>query len=306
MIDAGRRHFARALRKNGREWLTFLLFVGPNLALFAVFTYWPILRSFMLSFTKWNLLSPAPEWAGLANYRRLFGDPVFWRVALNTAIYAITVVAVAQVCAFLLALLINRPLRGRSLFRTIAFLPHVTTTAVAALVWVIVLHPQYGPLSGLYAMLGINGPNWLESTSLALFAVISVGIWKEIGFASLFFLAGLQGLPAECYEASAIDGAKPLSRLWHVTLPLMSPVIFFLMVTGFIAATKAFDTVAIMTEGGPVYPASSTYVYHLYKLGFRDFQAGLASALACIFFAVTVSITALQFRMASRWVHYGE
>lgn len=306
MIDAGRRHFARAFRRNGREWLTFLLFAAPNLVLFAVFTYWPILRSFTLSFTKWNLLSPAPKWAGLTNYRTLFVDPIFWRVALNTLIYAVTVIAVAQACAFLLALLLNRPLRGRAFFRTVAFLPHVTTTAVAALVWVIVLHPHYGPLSSLYAALGVNGPNWLESTGLALLAVIAVGIWKEVGFASLFFLAGLQGLPADCYEAAALDGARPLSRLWHITIPLMSPVIFFLLVTGFIAATKAFDSVAIMTEGGPVYPASSTYVYHLYKVGFRDFQAGLASALACVFFIFTVAITALQFRMASRWVHYGE
>jgi ABC-type sugar transport system permease subunit len=133
---------------------------------------------------------------------------------------------------------------------------------------------------------------------------MAVGIWREIGFASLFFLAGLQGLPEECYESAAIDGARPWARLWHLTLPLMSPVIFFLLVSGFIAAMKAFDVVAIMTEGGPVYPSSSVYVYHLYKLAFRDFQSGLASAFAMIFFAVTVLITVIQFRAAARWVHY--
>lgn len=300
----GNARLRKMIRRNWREWLTFLAFAAPNAMLFAAFTYWPIVRSVLLSFTKWNLLAPRPEWRGLQNYLALLADGVFWRVAGNTLTYAVIVVLVAQFGAFFLALLLNLPLKGRGLFRTIAFLPHVTTTAAAALVWVLMLHPQYGPLAGLYAFFGAPGPNWLESTSLALFALITVGIWKEIGFASLFFLAGLQGLPAECYEAAALDGASPLRRLWHVTIPLMSPVIFFLLVTGFIAAVKAFDVVAIMTEGGPVYPASSTYVYHLYKLAFRDFQAGLASAFAMIFFVVTVTVTALQFRAAARWVHY--
>jgi len=299
-----RQRIARSFRRNGREWLTFWAFVLPNFIFFATFTYWPIVHTFILSFQKWNLFAPEPEWRGLENYSSLLHDPVFWRVAANTIAYAVVVVLVAQCCAFLVAMLLDRPLRGRALFRTVAFLPHVTATAAAALVWVILLHPRYGPLATLYSAAGVQGPNLLASASLALVALMAVGIWREIGFASLFFLAGLQGLPSEIYESAAIDGARPWSRLWHITLPLMSPVIFFLLVSGFIAAIKAFDVVAIMTEGGPVYPSSSVYVYHLYKLAFRDFQSGLASAFAMIFFAVTVLVTAIQFRAAARWVHY--
>ena len=299
-----RQRIARTIRRNWREWLTFLAFVAPNLILFAAFTYWPIVHTFILSFQKWNLLAPEPEWRGLQNYTALLRDPVFWRVTANTIAYAAVVVAVAQSCAFFLALLLNYPIRGRTLFRTVAFLPHVTATAAAALVWVLMLHPRFGPLAAIYNAAGVEGPNFLSSTSLALVALMIVGIWKEIGFASLFFLAGLQGLPAECYESAAIDGARPWTRLRHITVPLMSPVIFFLLVSGSIAAIKAFDVVAIMTEGGPVYPSSSVYVYHLYKVAFRDYQSGLASAFAMIFFSVTVLITAIQFRAAARWVHY--
>ncbi len=304
MISSHRQRIARTFRRNWREWLTFLAFVAPNLVLFAAFTYWPIVHTFLLSFTKWNLLAPESEWCGLRNYIDLLTDPTFWRVTMNTLAYAVVVVGVAQTCAFLLAILLDYPLRGRSIFRTVAFLPHVTATAAAALVWVVVLHPQFGPLATLYNAAGVQGPNLLSDASLALVALMIVGTWREIGFASLFFLAGLQSLPTECYESAAIDGARPWTRLRHITLPLMSPVVFFLLVSGFIAAIKAFDVVAIMTEGGPVYPSSSVYVYHLYKLAFRDYRAGMASAFAMIFFAATVLVTAIQFRAAARWVHY--
>ena len=177
--------------------------------------------------------------------------------------------------------------------------------AAAALVWVLMLDPELGPLSGLYRWAGLEGPRWLESSALALWAIVLVGTWKEIGFASLFFVSGLQGLPKDCYEAANLDGASGARRFWHLTIPLMSPVIFFLMVSGFIAAMKMFDIVAIMTAGGPVYPASSTYVYHLYKTAFRDFDYAYASSIALVFFGLILAVTILQFRMARRWVHYG-
>ncbi len=298
--------FAVAWRKNRREWLTFLAFVAPNALLFLVFTYWPIVYSGWLSLTDWDLLRPTHSFVGLANYLELLRDPRFWRVLANTAIYAVCVVATAQVLAFGLALLLNVSIARQRIFRTIAFLPHVTMTAAAALVWVLLLHPEYGPLSSLYVALGVQGPNWLESTTLSLAAIIVVGVWKETAFASLFFLAGFQGLPRECYEAAEIDGAGRLSRLRHLTIPLMGPTIFFLVVTGVIAATKTFDTVAIMTEGGPVYPSSSMYVYHLYQLAFREYRAGFASAFAIVFCAITIGIVVLQFRYAARRVHYGD
>jgi len=295
-----------AWRRNRREYLSFLLFVAPNFIIFAIFTYWPILYSFYLSFTKWNFLLPDKQWVGLRNYRRLAQDDAFWEVLANSLTYAVSVVLIAQFLAFLLALLLNRKVRGQPFFRTISFTPYVTTTAAAALVWVLLLDPNLGPLSHLYNLLGIRGPRWLASPQLALWAIIMVGIWKEIGFATLFFLAGLQNINREYFEAARVDGAGPLAILRHITLPLMSPIIFFLMVSGFIQAMKAFEVVDIMTEGGPVYPSSATYVYHLYRLAFRDFRAGYASAFAMIFFVIIIGITVYQIRASDRWVEYGD
>lgn len=296
----------RSWKRDRREWLAFLAFVAPNFALFAVFTYWPIIYSFFLSFTRWNFLTPNRESVGWRNYTGLAEDPAFWEVLGNTLTYAISVVLIAQGLAFFLALLLNRRVPGQPFFRTIAFTPHITTTAAAALVWVLMLDPRMGPFSVVYDLLGIAGPRWLSSTSLALWAIIIVGIWKEIGFSSVFFLAGLQGINQDYYEAAEVDGASGFSVLRHVTLPLMTPVIFFLMVSGFIQAIKAFDVVAIMTEGGPVYPASATYVYHLYQLAFRNFRAGYASAFAIIFFIVIIAVTLFQLKFSERWVHYGD
>ena len=293
-------------RRNKREWLAFLAFVAPNFILFSVFTYWPIVYSFFLSFTRWNFLTPDRESVGWRNYTRLAQDPAFWEVLGNTLTYAVSVVLIAQGLAFFVALLLNRRVPGQPFFRTVAFTPHITTTAAAALVWVLMLDPRMGPLSAVYDLLGVAGPRWLSSTALALWAIILVGIWKEIGFSSVFFLAGLQGINQDYYEAAEVDGASGFAVLRHVTLPLMTPVIFFLMVSGFIQAIKAFDVVAIMTEGGPVYPASATYVYHLYQLAFRNFRAGYASAFAIIFFIVIIAVTLFQLRFSERWVQYGE
>ena len=293
-------------RRNRREWLTFIAFVAPNLLLFGLFTFWPIVYSVFLSVRDWNLLTGQGAFVGLDNFRDLAADPQVWKVLANTLIYACAVVGIAQCLAFVLALLLNHDVPGRTVFRTLAFTPHVTTTAAAALVWVLLLDPDQGPLGPVYGALGAHGPRILADSRLALGAVISLGIWKEVGFASLFFLAGLQSLPHDCYEAADIETDSRWAIFRHITLPLMSPVVFFLSVSGFIAAIKAFDVVSVMTQGGPVYPASSTYVYHLYRLAFQQFRAGEASAFAVVFFAVTVVVTALQFRLARRWVHYGD
>lgn len=285
------------------EWLIFAAFVGPNMVLFAAFTYWPIFYSAYLSLVDWQLPGTNVTFTGLGNYVALFHDPWFWKVLLNTVVYAVVVVFSAQILAFGLALMLNQKVMGRALFRTLAFMPHITTPAAAALVWVLLLDPSLGPLSFVYHLLGTDGPRWLAHGSLALWAIILVGTWKEIGFASIFFLAGLQTVPVQVYEAARLDGASPWATLRYVTAPLLSPVVFFLLVSGFISAVKVFDFVAIMTAGGPVYPDSSTYVYHLYHTGFRQYRMGYASALAVVFFAVMLSVTVVQIRLSNRWVY---
>jgi len=159
-------------------------------------------------------------------------------------------------------------------------------------------------LSGVYHMIGVDGPDLLRSGTGSLAAIIIVGSWKEIGFATIFFLAGLQVIDRSLRESASLEGAGAWAQTRFITFPLMTPVIFFLGLAGFIAALKTFDSVYMMTEGGPVYPDSSTYVFHLYKTAFRDFRAGLASAFAVIFFVLTVLMTGVQFRLARRWVHY--
>lgn len=297
-------HIRRKWRRNKKDYVAFLAFVAPNLILFGVFTYWPIVYSIYLSFLKWNFLTPTSQFVYFENYSRLFQDPDIWTVVRNTLTYALSVVIIAQSLAFFLAILLNRKIFGQPFFRTVAFTPHITTTAAAALVWAFVLNPSFGPLSYLYNAMGVPGINWLNSVALALWAIVIVGVWKEIGFSSVFFLAGLQGINREYYEAARVDGASGLAILRHITLPLMTPVIFFLSVSGLIAAIKAFDIVAIMTEGGPVYPASSTYVYHLYQLAFRNFRAGYASTFALMFFVIMILLTIIQVKGSERWVHY--
>lgn len=293
-----------ARRAPVREWATFLAFVAPNLVLFAAFTYWPIVYSGYLSLVERVGARHAAAWASLRNYRDLLADPVFWRVVLNTTVYAVVVVGIAQLAAFALALLLNRRPFGHRALKTLAFTPYITMPAAGAVVWVLIMDPRLGPLSIVYQSLGAAPESWLARPTLALWAIVTLGIWREIAFATVFFLAGLQGLPQECYEAARIDGSSRFAILRHLTVPLMTPVIFFLLVSGIIAASKVFELVAILTQGGPVYPASSTYVYHLYRLAFVDFDFGHASALATLFFLAMLLLTAGQIRLARKWVHY--
>jgi ABC-type sugar transport system permease subunit len=293
-------------QRERHEWFAFCAFVAPNALLFLVFTYWPILKSFYLSLTSSKLLGTRGEFVWFQNYVQLIYDEAFWRVAFNTAVYAFLVVSVAQFFGFLVALLLNRPMAGRAIFRTICFTPQVTTPAAAALVWILLLDPKLGPLAYLYSAFGIDARPWVGVSSMALFAVVVVGIWKETAFASIFYLSGLQGLPLECIEAARLETNSRFRMFRHITFPLMTPVVFFLSVSGIIAAIKIFEVVLIMTRGGPVYPDSSTYVYHLYHVAFEQFRSGEASAIAIVFFFVMIVLTAIQFRLSRRWVHYGD
>lgn len=290
-------------RKNG--WV-FIILVAPNLLLFLVFTYLPMVYSVVLSFTKWDFLSPQKRFVGFRNYIALVQDPAFWTVLSNSLVFTFFVVFIAQTLAFFLALLLNRKIRGLTVFRTAAFMPHVTTTAAIAVVFVLLLDPDMGPLSYIYRLLKINGISFLSTRGWSLAAVTIVGIWKEIGFSTVFFLAGLQGIPKTHYEAASLAGASKIQTLRYIVVPLMTPVILFLMISGIIETMKKFDIVAIMTEGGPIYPDSSTFVFHLYKLSFLDFRAGYSSAFGIAFFVLIVAISVGQHKLSAKWVHYGQ
>ena len=292
------------LGRQGRESLAFLLLVLPNLTLLAVWTYWPFVYSLYVSLTDWNLLRPTRRFVGLANYAALLQSEKFWQVVGNTVAYTAGTVFLRLALALALAVLLNQAgLVLRALWRLIIFSPHVTTSAAMALVWLSVYDPNHGPIEAVAARFGWHMPNVLASTTLVLPALMVVGIWKSLGFSTVVFPAALQAVSRELQEAAAVDGASPRRSFWHVSLPAISPVLYFLLVTGIIEAFQTFDLVAVMTGGGPA-DASTLYVYYLYREAFHYYRAGYASAIAVLFLVVIVAFTWAQARLARRWVHY--
>ncbi|MBF8186991.1 sugar ABC transporter permease [Nonomuraea sp. K274] len=298
-VSVGRRR--RPVSASRREARRFHLFVSPWVIGFVFFSGGPIVASIVLSFTKWNLLRP-PEWIGFANYRKMFADPEFWDSIANTFYYGIGSVALGVSFTLLLAMLLNQPLRFQGLFRTVMYMPSVVSGVATALLWLNILHPDYGLINKLLAMVGITGPGWLGSTEWAMPALILMSVWGA-GNTIIIYLAGLQGIPKTLYEAAEIDGAGWWRRFWSVTVPMMSPVIFFNVVTGFIASIQAYTLILIMTEGGP---ANSTTVLglYIYRHAFVYFDMGYAAALSWAMFVIVIAVTLIQFGLARRWVHY--
>ncbi|NOZ28114.1 MAG: sugar ABC transporter permease [Chloroflexi bacterium] len=286
-----------------REYLTFLAFIAPNFILFGVFTFWPLVYSFYLSLHKWNMIAPTKKFVGLNNYAKMIQDDVFWQVSRNTLYLAGGTVFVKLALALGLALLLNQRLTGRSVYRAIIFSPTFTTSVAVAMVWSWIFDPFYGLLRVPLNLVGLSSPHWLSDVRWTMPAIIIVSIWSGMGYDMVIFLAGLQGIPRDLYEAAHVDGASGWRLFWNITFPLLSPTTFFLLVTSIIGAFKAFDIVAVMTGGGPM-NSSNVYVYYLYQNAFRWFKTGYASALAVVFFIVILLITVFQVRLSRRWVHY--
>ncbi len=295
---------ARRDRAPVRDLPTALAYLSPSLLIFGVFVFFPLAFTAYLSFTKWNLVSPSGTFVGINNYVRLLTkDPLFWKVLRNTAVFSVTVVVVAMVLGLALALLLNRPLRGRSLYRAGIFSPYVTSAAAMALVWLWIFDPQYGLINSALKAVGLQGPEWLASTTWALPALIIMTIWRFVGYDMLIFLGGLQNIPQEMIEAARIDGARESQVFRHITLPLLSPTTFFIAVTSFITMFQAFETVYVMTHGGPV-ESTNMLVFYLYQNAFQFFEAGYASALAMVFFLIIIVMTVVQVKFSGEWVHY--
>jgi len=286
-----------------REQLAFLALIAPNFILFGVFTFWPLIYNFYLSFTKWNMIAPTPTMIGLDNYATMIQDPIFWKVLGNTVYLATGSIAIRLVLALALALVLNQKLAGRDIYRAIIFSPTFTTGAAVALVWTWILHKDLGLLRLPLNLLGIASPNWLTDVNWTIPALIIVTIWRGLGYDMVIFLAGLQSIPAELYEAARVDGAERWSLFRHITLPMLSPISFFLIVTSIIGALQVFDLVAVMTGGGPM-NSSKVYVYYVYENAFKFFKVGYAAALSMVLFVITLAITIAQTRLARRWVHY--
>nr|ACF98184.1 putative sugar ABC transporter permease [uncultured bacterium 1114] len=295
----------RKLNQTQVEALVGVAFISPWLIGFAVFWVWPLGYSFWLSFTDYNLVQP-PRFVGLANYSKmLFDDDSFWTALWVTCKLVAIYVPLTVLLALGVALLLNVSGKGTNLFRAAFFLPSVTPVIAASMLWLWIFSPRYGLLNHQLRELGLPTLDWIGSPDTALASVMIVMLWLTIGGPRmLIFLAGLKDIPKELYEAASLDGAGRFKSFLHVTLPLMTPVIFLNVVVAIIYSFQTFVVAYSMTGGGPVH-ATNLYVLHLYGYAFQFFKMGYASALSWVLFVIILAFTALQFRLARRWVRFG-
>lgn len=288
-------------RQERRELLWALAFLLPNLAAFLTFHVGPMLFSLAMTVMDWQLLKP-PSFTGSANLARMAGDDVFWTALGNTIVYVALYVPALSVSGFLVALVLDRKLRGIALFRTAFFMPSIVLFVSTAMLWQYLYDPQAGAINYLLREVGIVGPAWLSSREWALPSIVVMNIWRHAGYYALIFLAGLQAIPTELHEAAEVDGATPLQRLRYITVPLIFPTTFFVVVTSLIAAFQLFGEAFVMTKGGPGY-ATTTLVYLIYRMGFESFRMGYAALIAWVLFAMIFAVTIVQWRVAGERGH---
>lgn len=286
----------RGWRKVG--WVLFFLL--PSAAPLVAFTLLPMGASFWVSLHEWNLLAPM-EWVGLDNYRFLLADPATRSVFAHTLVYIAGYLPLVYVGGLALAMVLNRAFRGRSIYRAAFFLPVVTSWVVVALVWQWLLNPRNGLVNHLLGVVGLPQPGWWTDPAWAMPSVILASAWKDLGFVMVILLAGLQAIPRDLLEAAEVDGAGPWQRFRAITLPLLSPWTFFVIVISLINGFQVFDQVYVMTRGGPS-GASQVVVGQIYDLTFRYGRAGQASALSWLLFVLILVVTAAQLRGQRRWV----
>lgn len=286
--------------------LTPYLFLLPALVILGLTVFWPALQAFYLSFTRYEYdLTQAPQWVGFVNFRRLWADQVFWQTLGNTLVYLVGVVPILVFTPLALAILVNQKLRGIHWFRAAYYTPVVISMVVAGIAWRW-LYAQNGLLNQLLAQLGISakGIPWLTSPQWAIFSVMAVTVWKGLGYYMVIYLAGLQSIPADLYEAAAIDGSDGIRKHGDITIPLMQPYILLVTVISAISATKVFEEVFIMTQGGPR-NSSKTIVYYLYEQAFQGLEMSYACTIGLVLFLVILSLSILQLQLSKKGAGIG-
>jgi len=278
------------------------LFVGPWLLGFLAFTLGPFVWSFVLSLTNWDMINP-PKVVGMTNYLTLFtNDPLFFQSLKVTFIFVAVHVIGIQVIALALALVLNQKLKGIAIYRTLFYMPSVTAGVATALLWAQVFSQRGGLINTTLGLLGIDGPAWLFDPGYALPALILMSLFAP-GAAMIIYLAGLQGIPQHIYDAASVDGANSWRRFWHVTVPMLTPTIFYNVVVTIISSFQSFVSAFVITNGGPV-NSTLFYVLYLYRQAFESFRMGYASALAWVLFLILLTFTLIQFALARKWVYY--
>lgn len=283
--------------------LTVSVFLGPSLLALLAFSIGPMVGTVWVSLQDWNLIRDA-DFVGLDNYRELWGDDAFHRALKNTLYYLVGYLPLVLVGGLGLALLVNSKMKGVAIFRAMYFLPVVTSWVVVALLWKWLLNPTDGLVNWSLGLVGIDGPGWWTSRTWAMPSVILASAWKDLGFVMIILLAGLQSIDESLYEAAKIDGAGAWQRLRNITIPMLTPSLFFVIVISLINGFQVFDQVWVMTEGGPA-GSSTVVVEQIVKNTFSYGRAGYASAMSVVLFMIILAVTAVQIRTQKRWVFYG-
>jgi multiple sugar transport system permease protein len=285
-----------------KEELTFYALISPWIIGFIFFIVGPMIASLYISFTDWDLLTSA-TWVGFENYVKAFaGDPLFWQALKVTMIYSIFSVPLGLIVSLAIAMLLNQAVKGMSIFRTIYYLPAVVSGVAVMVLWMYIFNPQIGLLNTILGYFGIQGPGWIFDPKWALFSIIIMSLWGA-GGGIIIWLAGLNGIPNYLYEAADLDGASRLQKFRHITVPMLTPTIFFNLITGIIGALQTFGQAYVMTKGGPM-NSTLFFNYYLFRKAFEEFDMGYASALAWILFIIIFIFTLLVFKSSALWVHY--
>lgn len=285
-----------------QKWQPYLMIL-PSLIIFSLFFLYPIGYLIQLSLHDWNFISPDMNFIGLANFQTLFADAEFREVLTNTVIYTVSTVGVTTAISILLALWLNRTGWFYSFLQGAIFSPHVISLVSIALLWMWMMEPDYGLLNWALQLVGINGIPWLNAPETSLFSLVVVAVWKGLGFNTLIFIAGLQSIPKDVYEAADLDDASKFSTFREITLPMLSPTIFFLVIINLIGSFQVFETISIMTQGGPI-NSTNMLVYYIYEYGFQYFKIGYASAAGVLLLIIISIFTAIYFWLLSKRVHY--
>jgi multiple sugar transport system permease protein len=281
------------------KWIAYL-FITPILLQFCIFTVGPAIYSVYISLTDWSIMQE-PAFIGLQNYRQLLSDSHFWKAAVNT-LYYMACIPIGLIISFFLALLFNRPIRGRSFFRLAYYLPFVSSVVAIAIVWQWILNKDFGLLNYLLSLVGVEGPGWLSDERWTKPSIMLLILWRMVGVNALFYLAALQAIPRILHEAAMVDGAGSWQRLWKISIPLLTPATFFLVVTGIFNISQVFVEISIMTGDGGVNFSTASLVFYIMQKAFSYSEMGYASAIAWVLGFLLMVVTWIQFRVAGRWV----
>lgn len=286
------------------EWMWGYILVAPTVIGLLILNIIPLIQTFILSFQKTGDFGSS-QWAGFENYKRLFSDPAVWQATGNTLKYVLMVILFIIIFSLLVAVLLNQKIKGKSIYRVIYFLPMVAAPAAVAMVWKWLFNSEFGLINYLLSLIGIQGPQWVSDPNFALIAIAIVGIWSAVGYNMILLLAGLQEIPKDYYEAASIDGAGSIRQFFSVTLPLVSPSLYFVMVTSIISAFQVFDVIFMMIDKTSMaIESTQSLVYLFYQHSFTVNDKGYGSAIIMLLLAIIMVITFIQSKIEKKWVHY--